>query len=182
MKNRIIDKIMIVNEIDKKFNFDDGFINYPHSTLLPQNTSKLNMKNSSRSNLLKIPTLSQNIKRTATNTGVKLNPLNTSDSIVKEELLPNEDTFEETQASGNSNLYQIRNINQYLYLLSNLGGVLNYMLNRVSSKQKRKKYSKQVLLNTKLAKIYDNKIHNSSKQFADRRKRQKFMIINALLK
>ena len=56
------------------------------------------------------------------------------------------------------------------------------MLNKVNSKQKGKRNAKQVFLNTKLTKIYDDKIYYSSKQFADRRKRQKYMIINALLK
>lgn len=32
---RIIDRIMIVNEIDRKFNFDDGYFSYSTSPMLP---------------------------------------------------------------------------------------------------------------------------------------------------
>ena len=44
MKNKIIDRIMIVNELDRKFNFDEGFLSYSTSPLLPQKQHKSKIK------------------------------------------------------------------------------------------------------------------------------------------
>ena len=65
---------------------------------------------------------------------------------------------------------------------NNAAGVINYMLNKVTMKQKDDKSRKQVFLNNRLTRIFDSKIQSSHKIFTDKKKRQKFMIINALLK
>lgn len=109
---------------------------------------------------LKVQHSEDQVKRALTNVSNKNRQINSNDSIHNDEIVGLDESTNEAK----------------------VGGVINFMLNKVNGKQKDDSSRKQVFLNNKLTRIFDGKIHGSHKIFSDRKKRQKFMIINALLK
>lgn len=109
---------------------------------------------------LKVQNSQDQVKRMPTNISSKNKQINSSDSLHNDEIIAVDESQQDVKA----------------------GGVINFMLNKVTSKQKDDSSRKQVFLNNRLTRIFDDKIQSSHKIFSDRKKRQKFMIINALLK
>uniref|UniRef100_A0A7S3JF07 Uncharacterized protein n=1 Tax=Euplotes harpa TaxID=151035 RepID=A0A7S3JF07_9SPIT len=147
---------MIVTEMDRKLNFEFESKSFSSSPQLPIKLKKGLFKNTNKGSSLKIPQGEGNLKRVTSNISKQVNMLNSSISSQQEEYFPAENDQDKPV------------------------GVLGYMINKVGNKNDN--LSKQVLLDNRLSKMFDDKIHSSHKVFNDRVKRQKFMIINALLK
>ena len=109
---------------------------------------------------LKVQNSQDQVKRMPTNISSKNKQINSSDSLHNDEIIAVDESQQDVKG----------------------GGVINFMLNKVTSKQKDDSSRKQVFLNNRLTRIFDDKIQSSHKIFSDKKKRQKFMIINALLK
>lgn len=62
------------------------------------------------------------------------------------------------------------------------GGVMKYVYSKVNNKKNSKKLPRPSILDSKLERLFDSRIHNSKQSFKKDVKMQKFIIVNALLK